>query len=202
MPQWQATLTFQGYSSRVSGLAAGSGPWSPDPDASSGASSMWIPLSEEKATWQVMLWLLTPFTHCYVYLTGQISSYSRRSEMQSHHVNRRRTGTLGSTPRDNLLPQRGLMALQSLPSDLCSTVRVSGKPFLITLCKVATMPTYLFPSPVFSPKHLTHTNTNTPIYQHLPPLTRGGIAGISSQHLLRDPLGYLLPFILGFWKIN
>ena len=41
MPQWQTTLTFQGYSSRVSGLAAGSGPWCPDPDASSGDSSMW-----------------------------------------------------------------------------------------------------------------------------------------------------------------
>lgn len=81
--------------------------------------------------------------------------------MQSHHVNKRRTGALGSTPKDNLLPQRDLMALQSLPSDLCSTVRVSGKPLLTTLCKVATMPTYLVPSPVFSPKHHTHTHTDT-----------------------------------------
>lgn len=109
--------------------------------------------------------------HCYLCLTGEISSYSRKYEMQSPHMNRRRrTGTSGSTPKDNLLPQRGLMALQSLPSDFCSTVRVSGKPFLITLCKVATMPTYLLPSPVFSPKCLTHTHTH--IYQRLPPLTR------------------------------
>lgn len=114
--------------------------------------------------------------------------------MQSHQREQKEDRDIRGALLETTLLPRGLMALQSLPSDLYSCQGLQGEPFLITLCKVATMP---LPLSCFSPKHLTHTNTNTPIYQHLPPLTRR-IAEISSQHLLRDPLGYLLPFILGF----
>lgn len=106
------------------------------------------------------------------------NSYSRRYEVQTYCVARRRwIRTLINGPEDSyLLPQLSLVAL-SLTSDLCSSVRFFVRPFLTFLCKTATMPTYLNPLLCFiflqsiTHVHVHHAYTHLYVYfaQFLPP---------------------------------